>query len=113
MTSGKSNMNLRVLVKPSRQEGLWVAICLERYIVAQGTSEKEALCNFNSMLVAETLSGIEDGNIDNPLKGIPPAPAEYWDDFETGGPCRLRFPKIESEQTVPALPKVEKRLATA
>lgn len=107
------NMDLRLLVQPSAQPGLWVAICLERYIVAQGDSEKQAVSNFSAMLCADMVYGIEQGNTDDPLKGIPPAPAKYWDAFATGGPCRLRFPKPKQQQelTVPAFPKVEKRLA--
>ncbi|MDE0191227.1 MAG: hypothetical protein OXQ90_07705 [Gammaproteobacteria bacterium] len=112
-TDAKPGMDLRVLVQPSKLPGHWVAICLERYIVAQGDSEKDALRNFAAMLAAETMRGIEEGHVANPLRGIPPAPAKYWDAFETGGPCRLRLPKIHEQPAVPTLPKVEKRLAVA
>ena len=106
-----ATMNLRALVRPSAQEGLWVAICLERYIVAQGESAKEALHNFAAMLAAEFEYGSEVGDPANPLAGIPQAPTKYWDEFDVGDPCRLRLPK--PSQSISALPKVEKRLAAA
>ena len=87
-----------------------MTVCLERYIVAQGESAKEALSNFCAMLIAEIEYGLELADSSNPLAGIPPAPTKYWDEFEVGGLCRMRLPKLCQANL---LPKLEKRLAAA
>ncbi len=102
-------MKLRVLVRQSDQPGLWVAVCLERYIAAQGETERDALGNLALTLSAEIMRGLEDGKTENPLAGIPPAPTEYWDDFDRGDTCRKRCPKgIQSK--VPGFPTLQKRI---
>ena len=87
-----------------------MAICLERYLVSQGESEKAALRNLAVMLAAAVATGNEDGNFLDPLKGIPPAPVRYWDDFFIGAPCRLPMQILSPDIEVP---KVTKRLALA
>lgn len=104
-----SRGNLHVLLKPSERPGYWVAICLDRYIVAQGESEKDALRQFGAMLAAALSLGVEEGNREDPLKGIPPAPVQYWDDFFIGQPCRLPMQRPSDAD----FPKVTKRLAVA
>ena len=105
-------MNLRVLVQPSRQQDLWVAICLERYIVAQGNTEKEAVRNFALMLAMEIMRGVECGNTTDPLLGIPQAPTKYWDLFgQSSQRCNYHIPKKARNATSVPFPKIEKRLA--
>ena len=79
-------MTLRAVLKKGSLDGAWIAVCLERYIVAQGNSPDDALREFKAMLAAEIIRGIERGNADQPLAGIEPAPAKYWDVFETAEP---------------------------
>ena len=105
-------MKLRVLVRQSMQPELWVAICLERYIVAQGNSAREAVRSLGKMLTVEIGRGIDRGNEIDPLAGIRPAPTEYWDMFALSQlPCRYQFPRKVPEKAGIQLPKIEKRIA--
>ena len=64
----------------------WVAVSLERYIAAQGSSPQDAIREFTAMLASELVYGIEYGDATRPLAGIEPAPAKYWDKFEMAKP---------------------------
>ena len=78
-------MNLSVLLKPVA--GVWHAICLERFIVAQADSEDHVIREFEALLAAEVAYGIRHGDPEHPLVGIPQAPQDVWDEFERAEPC--------------------------
>lgn len=109
-------LNLNVLLIKGELEDAWVAVSLERYIVAQGDSPENAIREFTLMLGSEIAYGTEHGDSSQPLAGIPPAPTKYWDKFETAKPYDPPTRKVELiiEQTSPEIrvPAVEQyRLA--
>ncbi len=81
---------LRLLVTESELEGSFVAVCLEHYIVGQGGTPNEAFLNFQSVLASELAYGIQHYGTDHILDDIPPAPREYVDRFNQGGPATRR-----------------------
>ena len=88
-----------------------MTVCLERYIVAQGKTQRDAVRNFGKMLALEMKRGVRKGHQVDPLTGIPPAPTKYWDLFTTSTqPCRYRIPRSSQESVVPSLLETEKRL---
>ena len=99
----------------------WLAVSLERYIMAQGNSSDDAILEFKKMLAGEIIYGIEHADAIRPLAGIEPAPAKYWDAYERATPYRPSTPvsttflisKVPTEAGVPvAVPEVEElRLA--
>ena len=80
------NLPLKVLLMRGELEETWIAVSLERYIVAQGDSPGNAIREFTAMLGSEIVYGIEHGDPGQPLAGIAPAPTRYWDKFETAQP---------------------------
>lgn len=70
-----------------QEEGAWVAVCLERYIGAQGRTLEEAHQRLK-IVYRSTLDDTVD-RTGEPFGHIPPAPAEYHDLYETSDP-RLR-----------------------
>ena len=76
--------HLRVLTKPSANPSKWVVVCIDRYMVAEGDTPKEALDNFDRVLVTEVALGLEAGCLDDPLENLPPAPDNYQREFENG-----------------------------
>ena len=101
---------LRVLLKRGKS-GAWLAICLERYIVAQGETPDDARQQFAFSLAAEIILGVEMGNsVAHPLEGIAPAPVRYWDMFEQAK-SEEKNPKIQLPDlgkilpSIPAMPK--------
>ena len=100
---------LSILVHPSLEADYWVATSLERYIVAHGRTQKEALTNLGVAIAEEIALGVDAGHRDDPLKGIMAAPSLYWDRFAAGERCphRMlkpvgRFPKVQMRQSVAA-----------
>ena len=82
----KNESSIRVLLMPGSLNNTWIAVCLEHYIAAQGTSTDDVIREFKTMLAAEIIYGIEHGNADQPFAGIEPAPNKYWEMFDAAKP---------------------------
>lgn len=78
-----ASLPLRVLVRPSVTAGHWVAVCVDRYMVAQGSAPDEAVRALKVVLRSELAKGF---NVE-PLEHLPPAPDEYVREFEEDGVC--------------------------
>lgn len=87
---------LRVLVKPSELPDRWLAVCVDRYMVAEGDSPKDAVKALDRVVRVEVAHGVEKG-YENPLKRLSKAPAKYLDAFESASmspaPKRRTTPK--------------------
>ena len=75
---------LRVLIKQSELQGVWVAVCIDRYLVAQGKSPLEACESLKACVRAAVEHGVQIGFKEHPLEHLPEAPARYLADFEAG-----------------------------
>ena len=64
------------------EEGAWVAICLERYIGAQGSTGEDAERGLKTVYRAELDYSLQRGEI--PFHGIMPAPQRFRDMWESG-----------------------------
>ena len=64
---------IRVLV--FRQDGQWVAQCLEHDLVAQAPSDDEVMGSFIRLFKARLLRDLSMGA--EPLKSLPPAPSKF------------------------------------
>ena len=82
----KMSIKLRVLIKRGEALDVWLAVCLERCIVAQASSQEEVVREFQAILAAEVAYGVRHGDPAHPLDGIEPAPTQYWDAFERASP---------------------------
>lgn len=81
----KSPISLRLLIMQTGNDN-WLAVSLERYIMAQGQSVDGAVQAFRNTLIADVSFGVSQGNEDQPLAGIEAAPAKYWDAYEKATP---------------------------
>ena len=98
-------MPLKVLLKKG-DSGVWLAISLERYIVAQGRTKDEVLEQFALSLAAEIVLGVKMGNsVEHPLAGIVPAPSKYWDMYEQAT-SEEKNPKIKIPDLAELLPRL-------
>ena len=104
MSNKQQGIILSVLMMEGSLDGVWIAVCLERYIMAQGNSKHDVIRELKAMLAAEAIYGLEHGNPMQPLAGIEPAPAEYWDVYETAVPCDP--PSMEINITIKSAPDV-------
>ena len=101
-------MPLRILLKQGKS-GVWLAICLERYIVAQGDTPEAAQQQLALSLAAEIVLGVQMGNSpEHPLEGIPQAPIRYWDMYEqaTSEEKKPKFQFPDLGKLLPSLPAV-------
>ena len=55
MINEKHDAPLRVLLMKGSLKDTWIAVCLERYIVAQGSSTDDVIREFKAMLAAEII----------------------------------------------------------
>ena len=78
MSGEQRETSLRLVIMRGNLENTWIAICLEHYIVAQGTSTTDVIREFKAMLAAEIIRWIEHGKSGRPLDDIEPAPHKYW-----------------------------------
>ena len=78
----KKSLALRVLVWPNGLPDRWVALCLDRYMVAEGDSPEEASTALERVCRAEVAYGVERGFEEHPLERLPPAPHKYHAAFE-------------------------------
>lgn len=61
-------------------DGIWVTICLDHDIVAQGKSQSDSLVSMGGLL--QTWRHIDAENAREPFSKCSPAPKEYWDMLE-------------------------------
>jgi hypothetical protein len=59
-----------------KEEGFWVAQCLQFDVTAQGETLPEARKSFERVLVAQILSDLQEKR--QPLSSVPSAPAKFW-----------------------------------
>ena len=78
-------ISLRLLIMQTGNDN-WIAVSLERYIMAQGQSVDGAVQAFRKTLISDVVFGIKHGHEDQPLAGIEAAPAKYWDAYEKAIP---------------------------
>jgi hypothetical protein len=69
-------------------EGGWVAQCLEYDIAAQGKTLKRAMEAFERTVVGQVALDLSKQR--EPFQGIPQAPSEYWEEFDTAEQLRKR-----------------------
>lgn len=84
MSKTENVLALRVLIRPSEQPDRWVAVCIDRYMVAEGDSPESAAQALDMVLRAEMSYGVELGYRRDPLERLPSAPHKYHDAFEAG-----------------------------
>ena len=77
-------ISLRLLVMRT-DTGNWIAVSLERYIMAQGQSADEAVAAFKRTLEAEIRFGLRI-NEEQPLASKAAAPVKYWNAYESARP---------------------------
>ncbi len=70
---------VRVVLYPDGD--LWIAQGLDYDIVARGHTAAEANSRFDQKFGAELIMSMEIG--EKPLSGVPKAPKEYWDKYES------------------------------
>lgn len=75
-------INVLIFKDALEDQTLWIAQGLEYDIAAQGTSLKEVEERFAHTLIAQGLVDLKNGN--GVFDGIPPAPRDFWDQFEEG-----------------------------
>ena len=74
-----SETRLRVLIKRGKARNQWVAICIDRYMVAEGDSPEDAARALHREYQRETARHPDLGH-------LPQAPAAYLSDFENASP---------------------------
>ncbi len=94
-----SSLTLRVLLL--KEEGGWVAQCLEYDIAARGASVEEAQINFRDTLLGQLELDRQRGR--EPFAGKKPAPPWYWQTLQRSK--RLADPiSLKSPKKAPATP---------
>ena len=93
-------ISLRLLIMQTGNEN-WIAVSLERYVMAQGQSANGAVQAFKQSLIADVAFGMKQGNEDQPLAGIEAAPAKYWDAYENAAPMDRPSAPIDVQGGLP------------
>ena len=106
-------MNFKVLLKPGKLDDSWVAVCLDRYVVAQGKTQEAAMIELIQTLDSEIRLGLERGQTEDPLQGITPAPTEYWDMYTVARKGRSSKIKKLTPKHSKLTPQIENRIAAA
>ena len=75
---------LRVLIKRGKLPNRWVAICIDRYMVAEGDSPEEATHALHRVYRTEITLRKQPGA--DPLAHLPQAPAAYHSEYENASP---------------------------
>lgn len=75
--TGPPAITLRLLL--SKEDGLWIAQCLEYDIVAQGHTLRDVKYEFEKLLVGNIVAHLENGL--EPFANTPKAPSETWTIF--------------------------------
>ncbi|MDE0702687.1 MAG: hypothetical protein OXH59_03090 [Rhodospirillaceae bacterium] len=84
-----------------KEEGAFVAVCLERYIGAQGNTMEEAQNRLRTAYRAELNDSL--AKTGKPFGGIPRAPKHFHDMWETGAHDVTRGDIFDKEGQPPAL----------
>jgi len=71
-------LDLRVIVY--REDGLWLAHCLELDIVAEGESPQKAVRDLTDLCLLQIKTSIEESDLTSIFR---PAPPEFWKLFFT------------------------------
>lgn len=100
-------MRLVLLEEEINDEAVWVATCLERYLVAQGQTREEAVRNF-----AQTYAGqyyIDQDAGKTPLSDFGEAPEEYWRIYNTNkaNGNAIRYIELQPEEILNVYKRVE------
>ena len=96
---------LRVLLKRGKLKGTWIAVCLEHYIVAQGSSTDDVVREFKAMLAAEIIYWMMHGGQKPPLSDLGPAPEKYWRMAEMAKPFDPPIVRMDLRiEPVPSIP---------
>ena len=66
-------MELRVITY--REEGVWLAHCLELDIVAEGKTAKKAFADLVDLCLLQITTAVEENDLRSIIR---PAPAEFW-----------------------------------
>jgi hypothetical protein len=106
--------NLRVLcLTEETQDGKWwVAQCLDYDIAAPGKTIRDALYEFQRLVVARVAISARNG-LDDPFAGLKRAPERYWKMFdEQSAPLKDEIPtfRLPSDEPPPVVP-MEARVA--
>lgn len=75
-------LTLQAFVKRSSVPGRWTAVCVDRYMVAEGDSPDEAMLALDRVAKTER----EFGTDDDPLGHLPKAPHKYRVAYEEAMP---------------------------
>lgn len=76
-----TNDQFPVSVVLYQEDGLWIAQGLQYDITARGSDPVEASERFNQKIGAEFIMSMDIGEA--PLAGVPKAPKEFWDMYES------------------------------
>ena len=74
--AGETNQPTTLHFVLFEEEGAWVAMCLERYIGAQGSTKEEAMRGLQIVYRAELDLSLE--RTGQPFDDIPRAPEKFW-----------------------------------
>lgn len=69
--SKNTQMELRVITY--REEGVWLAHCLELDIVAEGQSSKQAVKDLVDLCVLQIKTAVEENDLESVIRPAPPA----------------------------------------
>ncbi len=93
-----SKLAFNVLVK--REDGEWIAHCLELDIVATGSTPNAAVKDMKSLILAQVSTAIENENMEYLYH---PAPQEVWQEYARAQ--RLSTRKEEATPNIAAFSK--------
>jgi hypothetical protein len=82
-----------------KEEGFWVAQCLEFDVTAQGRTIPEARMSFERVLVAQVLCDLKEKRA--PLSLIPSAPSHFWRKYRKASALHEREPIPLPEELLP------------
>ena len=92
-------MRLELSLLLLKEEGKWVAQCLDYDITAQGETIDVARSRFARTFVGQVMVDLHHHQ--EPLEGIKPAPRKYWQMFRKAARLAERDPIYFPETTLP------------
>ena len=81
MAKACSNLGINLSAIVYREDGAWLAHCLELDIVSEGTDASEAIRSLISLCDLQITVALEEGDIESIFR---PAPPEIWKLFAIG-----------------------------
>jgi hypothetical protein len=85
-----NSMIFNIIAK--KENGMWIAHCLELDIVATASSKLNVIKEINDLIVAQIDYAFSNNNLDNLYK---PAPAEVWKEFYACKESQVKRIKIK------------------